>query len=399
MMKKIDNKIVIKYLLIFLFGLFGGGCDDFPGIESKPNLTEREVTFRIILKDNSGLMNILFGSDKVRGAQINLKSNLLGLEYNLTTDSNGLVSITGIISDKYIITANRVMTPDEMQIVSGTPASNIKLINRTKRIIELNASSNQEIIIEMDMVAGTSPLVMSEIYACGPPGAGLYYHDKYVEIFNQSDSTLYLDGLIIAVVYVYAPTWTHYRDDPEYVHSKNIWYFPGNGTDYPIQPGQFILCAEDAIDHRINAPNSVDLSQSDFEFYKDDAPDIDNPAIPNMIRFYQPSGTDWLIAGETGALVLAKCPIDSIKPFDDQFLIPYKTILDGVEYMSDPTRLDRKILNESIDAGATGGIQFYTGKSMERILISDIGRKILKDENNSSVDFMIISPPSPGRYH
>lgn len=388
-----------KCFLITLLGFYLNGCSDFLGIESKPKLIEREVTFRIVFRDNSGFMNLLFGNDKVRGAEVNLKSNLLGLEYNLVTDSSGTISINGIISDKYIITANRFMTPDEMQIISGTSASNVKLVNRKQRIIELNASSTQEINIEMDMVVGSSDLVISEIYACGPPGAGLYYHDKYVEIFNQSDFVLYLDSLIIAVVYVHAPTWTHYRDDPDFVHSKNIWYFPGNGMDYPIQPGQFILCAADAIDHRINAPNSVDLSMANFEFYKDDAPDIDNPSVPNMIRFFQPSGNDWLIAGETGALVLAKCPIDSIRPFNDQFLIPYNTILDGVEYMSDPTRLDRKILNESIDAGAAGGIQFYTGKSMERILISDFGRKILKDENNSSVDFMIISPPSPGGYH
>lgn len=291
------------------------------------------------------------------------------------------------------------MTPEEMEIIAGTAASNVKLLNKNKRIIELNAGNNNEILIDMEMVAGTSPLVISEIYACGPPGAGLYYHDKYVEVFNQSDSVLYLDGIIIAVVYVYSPTWTHYRDDPEYVHSRNIWYFPGSGTEYPIQPGQFILCAADAIDHRVNAPNSVDLSHADFEFYKDDAPDIDNPAVPNMIKYFQSSGNDWLIGGETGSLVLAKMPIDSIKPFDDQFLIPYTAIIDGVEYLKDPTRLDRKILNEIIDAGATGGIQFYTGKSMERKLISDFGRKILKDENNSSVDFEIIPAPSPGKYY
>ena len=155
----------------------------------------------------------------------------------------------------------------------------------------------------------------------------------------------------------------------------------------------------DAIDHRINAPNSVDQSHANFEFFKDDAPDIDNPAVPNMIRIYQQAGNDWLIGGEKGALVLAKFPADSLIPYDDQFLIPYRSLLDGVEYSDDPTQLDKKILNQGIDASATGGIQFYTGKSMERILVSDNGRKKLKDENNSSVDFMIIAPPSPGKYH
>ena len=176
-----------KCFLITLLGFYLNGCSDFLGIESKPKLIEREVTFRIVFRDNSGFMNLLFGNDKVRGAEVNLKSNLLGLEYNLVTDSSGTISINGIISDKYIITANRFMTPDEMQIISGTSASNVKLVNRKQRIIELNASSTQEINIEMDMVVGSSDLVISEIYACGPPGAGLYYHDKYVEIFNQSD--------------------------------------------------------------------------------------------------------------------------------------------------------------------------------------------------------------------
>lgn len=159
------------------------------------------------------------------------------------------------------------------------------------------------------------------------------------------------------------------------------------------------MCAEDAIDHRINAPNSVDQSHADFEFYKDDAPDIDNPAVPNMIKIYQQAGNDWLIGGEKGALVIAKFPADSLIPYDDQFLIPYRAVFDGVEYSDDPTQLDKKILNQGIDASATGGIQFYTGKSMERILLSDDGMKKLKDENNSSVDFKIISPPSPGKYH
>lgn len=374
-------------------------CSDFLGIDQKPEITEREVTFVISLIDNSGMMNTLFGSDAVRGASVNLKSNLLGTEYNLISDSSGKISIGGIISDKYLITATRELTPEEMEIISGTSATNFKLLNRTRRIIELNAGNIDEIIIEMDMVVGTSPLIISEIYACGPPDAGLYYHDKYVEVFNQSDSILYLDGKIIAVVYASSYLGLNYRDDPEYVHSKSIWYFPGTGKDYPIYPGQFVLCAEDAIDHRINATYSVDLSNADFEFYKDDAPDVDNPAIPNMIKFFQASGNDWLIGGEKGALVLADFPIDSIKPYDDQFLIPYSSILDGVEYLDDPTQLEKKILNESIDAGATGGIQFYTGKSMERILLSETDRKILKDENNSSVDFVIISPPTPGGYH
>ncbi|MFA6980880.1 MAG: DUF4876 domain-containing protein [Ignavibacteriaceae bacterium] len=398
-MNTIKIKIIYNILFALTFSILSISCSDILGTDPKPEKTEREIEFQITLKDNSGFMQILFGSEKVRGAEVTLKSNLLGNEYYLTSDSNGVIKIKGIISDKYIITVTREMSSGEMQIIAGTTATNVKLVNKKTRILELNAASPANIDLGMDMVMGGSPLIISEIYACGPQGSGLYYHDKYVEVFNQSDSVQYLDKMMIAIVYTNSNTGLHYRDDPEFIHSKSIWIFPGTGIDYPIQPGQFVLCAEDAIDHRMNAPNSVDLSQADFEFYKDDAPDIDNPAIPNMIKIYQTSGNDWLIGGETGALVLSNFSADSLLPFDDQFLIPYRSVFDGVEYKADPTKLDKKILNEGIDAGSTGGIQFYTGKSMERILISDNNRKILKDENNSSVDFMIINVPSPGKYH
>lgn len=398
-MKKKKFLLLFQVFVTLMLSTIFFSCSNILGVDPKPEKIEREIGFQISLKDNSTFMQTLFGSGNVRGARVNLKSNTLGTEYNYISDSLGAIKFTGIISDKYIITATRQMTDAEMQVISGTNATNVKLINKKNRILDLNAASPANIELMMDVVIGGSPLIMSEIYASGPQGAGLYYHDKYVEVFNQSDSVLYLDKMMIAVVYTNSNTGLHYRDDPEYIHSKSIWIFPGNGKDFPILPGQFVVCAEDAIDHRINAPNSVDLSHADFEFYKDDAPDVDNPAIPNMIKIYQSSGNDWLIGGETGALVLANFSADSLLPFDDQFLIPYRTVLDGVEYKADPTKLDKKILNEGIDAGCTGGIQFYTGKSMERMLISDTDRKILKDENNSSVDFMIINAPTPGRYH
>lgn len=389
----------MKKIIILLICLMPFGCSEFLSVDTKPKITEREATFSILLTDNSGYMKKLFGNDYVRKAKVNLKSNMLGKEYNLVSDSTGTIKLDGVISDKYFITAIREMTPDEMFIISGSAIPDVRLVNMNMRIVELNASDGQKILVDMEVKVGNSPLIISEIYACGPQGSGLYYHDKYVEVFNNSDSILYLDRVMIAVVYSSSVYGLNYRDDPEFIHSKNIWMFPGNGNDYPIQPGQFVLCAEDAIDHRINAPNSVDQSHADFEFYKDDAPDIDNPSIPNMIKVYQPAGNDWLIGGEKGALVLAKFPADSLIPYDDQFLIPYHALFDGVEYSDDPTQLDKKILNQGIDASTTGGIQFYTGKSMERILESDNGRKKLKDENNSSVDFMIITPPSPGKYH
>ncbi|MCX8010025.1 MAG: DUF4876 domain-containing protein [Ignavibacteria bacterium] len=372
-----------------------GSCENILNLENKPSNIERLTTFQIRLIDKSGYMKKLFGNNYVRDAEILLKSNTLATEYKIKSDTNGLATISGIISDTYILTSTRVITENEMEIITGVKTKNHKLVNTKISLIEMRADAKNEIELPMELVVSGSPLVISEIYACGPPGSGLYYHDKYVEVYNQTDSIIYLDGIIVAVVYSSNYLGLNYVDDPEFIHSKSVWIFPGTGKDYPLAPGEYAVCAEDAIDHRINAPNSVDLSQSKFEFYKDDAPDVDNPNIPNMIKIYQSSGNDWLIGGETGAIVIAKFDVDSIKWYDDQMLIPYRAVLDGVEYMKDPSKLDKKILNHSIDGGTTGGIQFYTGKSMERILIDNYGRKILKDDNNSSLDFKIIPKPTP----
>lgn len=387
------------YLLMFALALSVIQCHKIVDVDEKPLDVERKTTLKIKLKDITGYMQQLYGNDGVRGAEVMIKSNTLGLEYNLISDDNGIISIEGIISDVYLIAANRTMTQDEMEQLTGVRTENIKLVNTKAGIVNLQADVHTPVEISMDIVLSGSALVISEMYACGPPDAGLYWHDKYFEVYNQSDSIIYLDGIIAAVVYYNANLGFSYIDDPVYVHSRNVWMFPGEGEEYPIYPGQFVVVATDAIDHRINAPNSVDLSNADFEFYKDDAPDIDNPNIPNMIKLYQSSGNDWLIGGERGALILAKIHSDSIGWIDDRMIIPYSHVIDGMEYLKDPTQLDRKTLNHIIDRGTTGGITFYSGKSMERILIQQGDRNILKDDNNSSLDFRVIDRPTPGYHH
>ncbi|MDR3668103.1 MAG: DUF4876 domain-containing protein [Ignavibacteriaceae bacterium] len=400
-MKSIISNLVNKYrihLLVFFISVIPLSCNIL-NIDKIPSATERDIKYKIILKDNSGYMMTLYGSNLVRNAEIMIKSKMQGTEYQLTTDSNGVATISGIISDDYLVTANRWMLPAEMKIISGASRGDIKLTNTNSRIITFSQKNGSDIVIPMEMALGSSPIVISEIYACGPPGAGLYYQDKYVEFYNQTDSVVYVDGLVVSVVFANYYLGIRYSDDPDYVHTKNIYKFPGRGKDYPIHPGQFIVCAAEAINHKLVAPNSIDLSHSDFEFYKPDGTGIDNPNVPNMIYIYQDSGNLWLIGGQGCAIILSNCPSDSIKQSGDQFLIPIKSVMDGVEYLQDPTRLDLKILSPSIDAGATGGIQFYTGKSMERKALSTSPRLILKDDDNSTVDFDIIAHPTPGKYH
>jgi hypothetical protein len=387
---KFNQSIIFFVIIISAFA----GCDKIVDIDEKPAVMERHTELKIRVKDNSGYMEKLFGADGVPGAEVFFKSNSFGFEYHLTTDSSGIAAIDGIISDTYLVTASRLITEAEMEQITGIATSNYKLVNKTTGTIELRADMTEPVELAVDISIGGSPIVISEIYGCGPPGAGLYFHDKYIELYNQTDSTVYLDSLIVAVVYASSYLGLNFIDDPEFVHSTSVWMIPGNGTQFPLEPGEFAVCAEDAIDHRTNAPNSVDQSGVRLEFYKKDAPDIDNPNVPNLKRIYQEYGYDWLIGGESEALVIAKIPPAKLQRRDERLLIPYSSILDGVEYLADPSRLDKKTLNLSIDAGATGGIEFYTGKSMERIMVTHNGRNVLKDDNNSSLDFVKTNGPT-----
>ncbi len=385
--------------LIVLVPVLWIGCDDVVSQRSKPAFKERESTVVLQIVDESGTMEILHGHSGVDSARVQLRSNVHGTEHVYYSDGNGRVEVTGMLSDRYFLSISRPLQPSEVEQLSDKADENYSLVNRSMSSVEIRPGQDEPIVVPLELIFEGAPIVFSEIYASGPPGAGLYFFDRFIEFFNQTDSTLYLDGLVVARVYASAYLGLNFIDDPEFIHSKNVWKFPGTGTDYPIEPGEFIICVVDAIDHTINAPASFDHRGADFEFYKPDAPDIDNPNVPNMIMIYQDSGIDWLIGGQADALVLARTDTDNLRWRDDRIIIPYDDIIDGVEYLLNPTDLDRKKLNPRIDAGATGGINFYTGRSMERkVSVSPDGVKRLQNTNNSSVDFRINDRPTP-QYH
>lgn len=392
-MKMINEKISI-FLAIYV--LLNFGCDSLLDIDEKPSCQEGKTTLVIKVIDNTGIHTLNYKKNIVPKASLTLVSSSFGKEYKLSTNSEGIATLESFASDTYLINAAKEMTPEEMYKGTGKRKFNSKIINNNKEF-EITARQKDTLFVKLDKVIIDSPLIFSEIYASGPTDAGLYFHDKYIELFNQSDTTVYLDGLLIARAYSIGYLGINWVNDSLHVHTKQIWYFPGSGKDYPLEPGQFAVAAEDALNHKINAPNSIDLTEADFEFYKADAPDLDNKAT-NMIMFYQTSGVDWLIGGKSDALIISNVKLDELLFEEERYLIPTESVLDGVEYLGDLSRLDKKKLYHGIDAAATGGIGFYTGKTMERKIVTREPRLKLKDNNNSLIDFNIYAKPSPG-YH
>ena len=140
-----------------------------------------------------------------------------------------------------------------------------------------------------------SPLVFKEIYYAGskPPTGFGYFRDQFYEIYNNSNDVQYLDGVYFAQL---APNVANKSKLPVWAggvnndvcYAERIWQFPGNGHDYPLQPGESAVIAQLAVNHKLPVynPNSpVDCSHAEFEFFPFNNRFPDGKAI-NMIHVF-----------------------------------------------------------------------------------------------------------------
>jgi len=240
-------------------------------------------------------------------------------------------------------------------------------------------------------------LMINEIYYAGGDYSKFYFYDQFVELYNSSQDTLYLDGCILTRNF---PSNVETIEEIDHVRAIYAFQFPGepvSGRQYPIYPGQLVVVAADAIDHSLYA-NAVDLSGADWEFFNPLGSDYDVPGIPNVVSIHPESGSDFMINLSHNAVVFTtgeefnyESYINSAGYERIRVIMPLYTVIDGVEYAtnSDAT----KELTVRVDAGFAGlGCTKYSMQSTER-------REIGIDVNNSTFDFVLIGPPTPGWMH
>ncbi len=154
-----------------------------------------------------------------------------------------------------------------------------------------------------------SPLVFKEVYNTSQ---GWKLNDTYVEIVNNSDEVQYLDQVFIgSIMKLTAPNpWV---DGDGNMLAKYPLYgvmaaFPGSGTEYPLQPGESVVVANDGKDW--TSEGATDLSGADWECYVPDAGqadtdyDVRNIDIPYNLEKQRRFGTGFF----GGGLILAKIP-------------------------------------------------------------------------------------------
>ena len=342
------------------------------------------------------------------------------LSYEFETDVAGMVTVDALVPGIYDIITNWEMSGKQYKTLLKDPAA---AVDDKARVIVGVSLMNQRLFEARDMVIDLSAavvkgLMVSKVYYAGTKDlmGRNYGADSYVEIFNNSDEVLFLDGKYLGLAESVSPAAYPAHENPDSIYLRQICRFPGNGSEYPVLPGgSIVVAAKSARNHQESADNSVDLSHADFEVKAVEGsgnPDVPMlPIISNSTKIQ----TLNLINGGLNAVVLFETDEDVLswpevyqrgKTSGEMFRRIHKSVvIDGVECLKKPAQTDpdvnTKRLQPDIDAGyiTITAVNGYNHESVERkVSRYENGRYYLTDTNNSSADFVVCTDPTPRKY-
>ncbi|MFZ4929928.1 DUF4876 domain-containing protein [Chryseobacterium sp. Mn2064] len=367
------------------------------------------------------------------------------------TNADGDLVLSAVLPGTYSIQAELQLKKNEYEQQLGEDTSyEIVHFGGFQEKVTVNANISSTLVRISSGNLGD--LVIKQYYYAGSDTKlGANFRDQFIEIHNNSDQTIYADGLYLVflegnvnnnVTNYTQPNgqydWSQTAGggaaaNTDYVYANILIKVPGNGSQYPILPGKSIIVAQTAINHKVpftdtngtgvaiqDPSKTVDLSHADFETYMGDYNinngkkpfmwDIQNIMVPDMLINYWSIVSNDLILNVNsmlgvGILRATDAEIATWKkvaapkaPTGTLFLqVPKKFIIDGVD-ITDKEQKVPKDFPSDIDASRTFivnevglGQNMFTGLSVIRKTKEIInGRVVLQDTNNSANDFVTI---------
>ena len=187
---------------------------------------------------------------RVPGAQVGIQRSGESSVRFASTDSLGLVTFADVLPGRYRVTSLRLLDRGETRVVAAAHA----------HLAGINALGGGGLATvqppaataEVEAVAGRrGSLVISEVHDWSPvvdfgPATSILA-GQYVEVYNNADTTVYLDGKILASAFWYVwessldetsldncEEFRRWRLDPEGVWSEWHLRFPGSGREYAL---------------------------------------------------------------------------------------------------------------------------------------------------------------------
>lgn len=369
---------MVKRAIISIFILIGVlSCFKEP-----PGLVDGQMNLEITVRYRDMLT---FKDYRVSRASVSLKTyDYNSVAIDKVSDTSGVVVFRNLPLGHYHVAASgAVWVPAQDQ-----PDSLIRLtVFGSSMIIPDNEEEMLKIAdtIYTFIVGSGDGLKINELYTVGPPNERFYFYDQYIELYNASPDTVYLDGMLVCRM--------GSNNSEALENISYIFQFPGvpvTGRQYPVAPAEFVVLAQDAIDHRglvFGDSLSVDLSNADWEFHNElDYADYVSDVVPDIVNIIVGKTVDFLLNLTDDVVIIADgSDVNYLDGLD------IETVIDCVEYSNDADH--QKHIPAGLDRGYAGvGQNKYSASSIERI-------KPGYDTNNSTVDFVNISSPTPGYQH
>lgn len=350
--------------------------------------------------------------DAIPGATVVLRRES-GADVTAQTNAQGVVTFADLVEGNYQLTASRAFTSTDLGGLS--PADHDYSAWGGARSVSI---SNAGGVLPFEITVAAArrgSMVFSEIlsgdFITFQPDGTKYDYSGYLELQNNSDTTITLDGMLLASTSSPLRDYggdfcTLSRDlyaDTAGVWADIIYQLPPIGRR--LRPGELVVVATDGINHLpFGARDVYDLSTADYELYMGTG-DVDNPSVPNLISVgtaqghsaYTTHGTQWL--GLSNALVLALPQDVAALPRrlkaaqnHDYLFLSRTTLLDVFTYFVDDARfppLCAPAVGANIDAAPfVMNSWVLTNTSFQKTRLP--GTSYLKRSRSSARDFSIL---------
>ncbi len=361
---------------------------------------------------------------------------------SVVLQAEGIGHVSEIALTAHDINMNKDYTDSLLTLVvplgyydlSVTALGDGRPIRAYRRGVKIESDMTIEMSAEY-IPGGQEGFVLAEIFFAGTetPEGKRYVGDKYFVLYNNAADSLSADGLILIEsdlnsVQKYDLGANDFRD--RYCAVDAMYRIPGDGNTHRVAPGEVLLIADNAMDHREANANSFDLSGADFEWYDVSSSagttDVDNPAVENLDKLYCYTYTIWVPHNQGHkSFGLARFPEGMTKEqyfATDSFYISYtyqivtaagtytqskrsyvlpnEWIVDAVNLAPSET-FQWLTFSDRLDAGytyvaPTGSDKTRFGKAVRRKVQGFVnGRRVLQDTNNSTEDFETAVPADP----
>ncbi|WP_413513912.1 DUF4876 domain-containing protein [Myroides odoratus] len=329
------------------------------------------------------------------------------IEKTITDKSTELLLDKG--SYKLSVNGEVILNNGEEVAVGGDKSVDIKI-------------DEVEVVIDLIIKTFSEDFIIEEVFFTGvrTTEGKPYTGGRYFKLTNNTDKVLKTGGLLICQS-EFNTTQNHnvtpsIKGDAFAVQA--VLMIPQLHSK-DVQPGDFIVIADMAQNHKKSNIPAFDLTNADYEYPNLDNPklgQVDNPAVPNAQVIYTKMAFNMFFLHDRGAesYALARFPDGlTVEDWARNYIYNYeylnaagnitkKTtlkvlntwILDGVNSAA-IEKWEHNTLDSSIDSGWTGCGTIDSdptryGKSIRRITIGKMenGKNLYKDTNNSTKDFI-----------